>query len=173
VLGIRREINRGEDIIFKTTGVKTSLFRPPYTCVNERINRQANNSGYTVIGWSVSSKDGGKKIKPEKIAEITLPYVKNGSIILLHDGDRIKGSSRLETVKALPLIIKSLKEQGYYFVTIPQLLRIQGTFDEGGFLLWRNPIFYDKLKIDILHFLCNPSLLAYKYLADFCLSPVF
>jgi peptidoglycan/xylan/chitin deacetylase (PgdA/CDA1 family) len=34
------------------------------------------------------------------------------------------GADRRETLRALPVIIKSLKDQGYRFVTIPELIGI-------------------------------------------------
>lgn len=40
-----------------------------------------------------------------------------GSIVLMH-----AGGGAVNTPAALPAIIKSLKEQGYQFVTIPELL---------------------------------------------------
>jgi chitin deacetylase len=40
---------------------------------------------------------------------------------LLHDG----GGNRQQTVEALSAIIPKLKQQGYRFVTVPQLLQIQ------------------------------------------------
>jgi len=42
------------------------------------------------------------------------------SIVLMHDG----GGNRSTTVKALPQIIVQLKEQGYSFVTVPELLEM-------------------------------------------------
>jgi peptidoglycan/xylan/chitin deacetylase (PgdA/CDA1 family) len=38
----------------------------------------------------------------------------------MHDG----GGNRSTTVKALPQIIAQLKEQGYSFVTVPELLEL-------------------------------------------------
>lgn len=39
----------------------------------------------------------------------------------MHDG----GGNRSNTVAALPQIISNLRQQGYKFVTIPQLMEIQ------------------------------------------------
>ena len=49
--------------------------------------------------------------------------VKNGSIILLHDGDGIASkASRLQSVEATRRIIINLKAQGYEFVTVDGIL---------------------------------------------------
>jgi peptidoglycan/xylan/chitin deacetylase (PgdA/CDA1 family) len=50
-----------------------------------------------------------------------LKAVSPGGIVLLHDG----GGDRRNTVEALPQIITTLKEQGYRFVTVPELLEIE------------------------------------------------
>ncbi|MFM7423443.1 MAG: hypothetical protein ACKO7W_00310 [Elainella sp.] len=39
----------------------------------------------------------------------------------MHDG----GGDRSKTVAALPALIKSLKAQGYRFVTVPELLKLE------------------------------------------------
>jgi peptidoglycan/xylan/chitin deacetylase (PgdA/CDA1 family) len=51
--------------------------------------------------------------------------VKPGSIILFHDsGDLVgfKGGDRTNTVKALPVVIDELKNRGYKFVTVDQMI---------------------------------------------------
>ncbi|MFQ4143915.1 hypothetical protein [Chlorogloeopsis sp. ULAP02] len=56
-----------------------------------------------------------------KLVNNVLKDAKPGGIVLMHDG----GGDRSRTVKALPQIIASLKQRGYRFVTIPELLEIQ------------------------------------------------
>jgi peptidoglycan/xylan/chitin deacetylase (PgdA/CDA1 family) len=47
----------------------------------------------------------------------------NGSIILLHDGNRLYRSyDRSHLIKALPSIIESLQQKGYQFIAVPELL---------------------------------------------------
>jgi len=50
-----------------------------------------------------------------------LKNARPGGIVLLHDG----GGDRTNTVKALPMIIARLRQQGYSFVTIPELLEME------------------------------------------------
>ena len=53
-----------------------------------------------------------------------------GKIILMHDGYGLNHddapSDKSLTCKALPLIIKELKSEGYNFKTIPEILGITG-----------------------------------------------
>ena len=70
------------------------------------------------ILWSVDSQDW--KASSDKIIDNVLKQAKSGGIILMHDG----GGNRSATIKALPIVIKKLKEQGYTFVTVPELLKL-------------------------------------------------
>lgn len=123
---IEEQIKRTKEAIFKAAGIKPHLFRPPYGLDDPWVFTEAEKMGYVIIKWSVSGGNGGKDIPFNKILERVLRSVENGSIILLHDGDRlIKGADRSQIVKALPLIIESLRKNGYQFVTIPELLDLE------------------------------------------------
>jgi peptidoglycan/xylan/chitin deacetylase (PgdA/CDA1 family) len=55
------------------------------------------------------------------MAKRVLTRVRPGAIILAHDGTF---ASRINDVRATPLIIEELRRQGYRFVTVPELLSI-------------------------------------------------
>jgi len=123
---IKYEIEKAEQAIFKATHTKPHLFRPPYGVNDSWIYHAVKEKGYVTIEWSVTSHNGGKEISPDRIVRNVLGEVKNGAIVLLHDGDRlIKGANRSHVVKALTPIIESLQQRGYQFVTVPQLLGIE------------------------------------------------
>ncbi|MEH1835058.1 MAG: polysaccharide deacetylase family protein [Nostoc sp.] len=116
------EIDRTADIIYKTTGEKTTLFRPPGGFLNNGLAEYAKNQKYAVMMWSEESGDAERRSPQVPMqVENVLKYVKPGAIVLMHDG----GGNRSKSVKALPKIIAGLKAQGYRFVTIPQLLEMQ------------------------------------------------
>ncbi len=116
------EIDRTADIIYKTTGEKTTLFRPPGGFLNNGLAQYAKNKKYAVMMWSEESGDAERR-SPQvpMLVKNVLKYSKPGAIVLLHDG----GGNRSKSVKALPEMIAGLKAQGYRFVTIPQLLEMQ------------------------------------------------
>nr|WP_230967477.1 polysaccharide deacetylase family protein [Nostoc commune] len=116
------EIDRTADIIYKTTGEKTTLFRPPGGFLNNGLAQYAKNQKYAVMMWSEQSGDAERR-SPQvpMLVKNVLKQAKPGAIVLLHDG----GGNRSKSVKALPEMIAGLKTQGYRFVTIPQLLEIQ------------------------------------------------
>ncbi|BAY60373.1 polysaccharide deacetylase [Calothrix brevissima NIES-22] len=116
------EIDRTADAIYKTTGVKTALFRPPGGYLNNGLADYAKNQNYAVMMWSSLCGDADRHIPqvPGMVNNV-LKTAKPGAIVLLHDG----GGNRSRTVKALPQIIADLKAQGYKFVTASELLDIQ------------------------------------------------
>lgn len=116
----KSEIDKTADLIYKTTGVKTTLFRPPGGYLNNGLAAYAKSQNYTVVMWSQTSADTDPKAKYEVFVKNVLRDAKPGSIVLMHDG----GGDRRRTVQALPKIISGLKEKGYRFVTVPEILEM-------------------------------------------------
>ena len=114
------EVANTGDIIYQTTGVRTSLFRPPGGIMNNGVAAYAKNNKYAVIIWSADSMDYSRPAVPRLMNNI-FREAKPGGIVLMHDG----GGDRSNTVKALPEIISRFRKQGYEFVTVPELLEMQ------------------------------------------------
>lgn len=115
-----REIDRTAEILYKTTGIKTSLFRPPAGILDNGLVAYAHQKKYAVVMWSVDSKDWRlRRNTKQAFIKNLLKEAKPGGIVLLHDG----GGDRSKTVQALPQLITELKKRGYEFVTVPELLR--------------------------------------------------
>ncbi|GJD18855.1 hypothetical protein RIVM261_038110 [Rivularia sp. IAM M-261] len=113
------EIESTANIIYKTTGAKTTLFRPPGGILNNGLADYAKNQNHSVILWSADSED----YRIPSVATLIKRVMKvaPGGIVLMHDG----GGNRSHTVTALPQIINKLRKQGYKFVTVPELLELQ------------------------------------------------
>ena len=121
---VREEILKTENIIERTTGRKTNLFRPPYGEKDGLTVRQTHQLGYVMVEWSVSAEDW-RKPGVDQIIKNVLRHARNGSIVLMHDGDKWHhGSDRSQTVAALPVLIGELRKQGYDLVTVPELLKL-------------------------------------------------
>lgn len=120
------EINNTAALIYKTTGVKTAYFRPPGGVLNNGLAAYALKKKYAVMMWSADSRDSNRR-RPvvQALAQNVLGAARSGRIILMHDG----GGNHTGTVQALPQLISKLKQQGYKFVTIPELLAMQQTPD--------------------------------------------
>ncbi|MBD2021168.1 polysaccharide deacetylase family protein [Leptolyngbya sp. FACHB-36] len=113
------EINNTAKLIYDTTGLRTSLFRPPGGNLKGSLASFAQQQKYAVTLWSVESDD--YYVSAPIIVDNVLSAVQPGSIVLMHDG----GGDRRATVQALPQVISTLQRRGYKFVTVPQLLAAQ------------------------------------------------
>lgn len=125
---ITAEIERGEEAIFNATGLRPSLFRPPRGLYEAKLIEETKARGYTVILWSLSSNDW-LEMRPVDISRTILQNVAPGDIILFHDSGnliRAEGGERLPTVRSLKTVLAGLKEQGYDFVTVTELLILSG-----------------------------------------------
>lgn len=119
---LEREVSRTEDALNDIIGFRTRLFRPPYGFLYNELVEKLAEMNYFVIGWSVDSLDW-QEDPPEVIASNVLDITHPGAIILMHDGADWDGD-RTNTIEALKQIIPTLQEQGYEFVTVPELLNI-------------------------------------------------
>jgi peptidoglycan/xylan/chitin deacetylase (PgdA/CDA1 family) len=124
---LSREVNDTEKVILSVTGVKTKYFRPPKAWITSKEKKQLNNMGYKTVLWSLNSKDW-VTFDDYFIIKYILHHVQPGDIILFHDSGgvfRPEGGNRKETVKTIPRLVQKLKERGYRFVTISELLKLQ------------------------------------------------
>ena len=114
------EITSAEAEISSYTGKFTSILRPPYGFVTNPDIQIINNLGYKVIMWSVDTLDW-TGLTDEEIISIVNRDLTEGAIILQHSFQSL--TSKLDgTVKALPVIIDKLINEGYEIVTISNLL---------------------------------------------------
>lgn len=116
------EIKNTENLVQKTSGIKTGLLRTPYGAYSRNLFEQARQLGYKVIHWSVDSQDWSSQ-DVDQILINTLPNVNKGSIILFHSAGG-KGHDLSATVKVLPELIQTLRMIGFEFVGLDQLLNI-------------------------------------------------
>jgi len=112
---IASEIRDDDNDIFLATGLHTRILRPPGMEYNHKVLTVAKALGYRTISWTVAAKDFLNQT-PEFIAGRVLDRVEPGSIILLHQDTPY-------TQLALPTIIKTLRSEGYTFVTISTMLK--------------------------------------------------
>lgn len=119
----RQELDQTSQAIEEATGKRPRLFRPPGGHKTNGLVSLARQEGYTVVMWSVQPNDWQPQATPQSIARAVLQQAQPGTVVLLHDG----GGDRAATVAALPQIIRSLKQQGYQFVTVSQLLGAEDT----------------------------------------------
>lgn len=101
-------------VIKNITGKNIPLFRAPYGEYNNIVVKAASDSGRYLIQWDSDSLDW-KDLSESEIVERVMTRVKNGSIILLHNGTK-------NTASALPNLLESLKKEGYTFKSVGELI---------------------------------------------------
>ena len=111
---IKLELNSSSAAITEITGKEVNLFRPPYGDYDNELIKTASELGYYSIQWDTDSLDW-KDLSATDIAMRVINGVKNGSIILMHNNG-------LHTAEAVPIIISTLKNRGYTFVPIGELI---------------------------------------------------
>jgi len=120
---IARELELTQQAIYRACGVKPELFRPPYGLWTPGMLRAARKLGLTAVTWDNMTDDWEPDREAQAISQTILRRTKPGDIIVLHDGrDTRQDYNRTTLLQALPIIIAGLKEQGYKFVTVPQLI---------------------------------------------------
>ncbi|WP_017754824.1 polysaccharide deacetylase family sporulation protein PdaB [Calidifontibacillus oryziterrae] len=113
---IRRDILLADGTL-KKLGIKDIKYlRTPTGNFNKKILQIADTYGYTIVHWSIDSKDYTNP-GVNLIVKNVIPKLTGGDIILLHASD-----SATQTEKALPLIIKGIKEKKLKNVTITELI---------------------------------------------------
>lgn len=110
------EIQGCHDIVRQLTGKEMCLFRAPYSDWNAQVVEVAKALGYYSINQSVDSLDW-KDYGTESIIRTVCEHkdLKNGSIILLHNGAKY-------TRDALDRLLTGLEQKGYSFVPVSSLI---------------------------------------------------
>jgi polysaccharide deacetylase family sporulation protein PdaB len=109
------EIQKCNDVLEKLSGKKCDLFRAPYGDYNNSTIIEARKLGCYTIQWNVDSLDWKPGITQDEILRRIDKYIKPGSIILFHNDTPL-------TAKLLPKIIADLKDKGYSFVPVSELI---------------------------------------------------
>ncbi|MCI9241460.1 polysaccharide deacetylase family protein [Oscillibacter sp.] len=114
-----QEVARTEAALEALLGGGEYWLRPPYGQVAEGVEL-----GVPMVKWCVDPRDWESR-DAEKVTRAILDCVEPNSIILLHD---IYSTS----VDAALRVVDRLQEEGYWFVTVEELLWLNGVKPEAG-----------------------------------------
>jgi polysaccharide deacetylase family sporulation protein PdaB len=109
-----KEIEECNKKIEAITGEKVKLVRAPSGDYDNKSIEIAESMNMKMIQWSVDSLDW-KKLSVDEIYSRVVTKTENGSIILFHNGVK-------NTPEALKKILEKLKNDGYEFVTVSELI---------------------------------------------------
>jgi polysaccharide deacetylase family sporulation protein PdaB len=118
-----QELDMSKEVLERISGQKITLLRTPNGAYDNKVISVANARGYRVIQWSVDSLDWKRPGTDAIINYVVNGRGKNkgaspGDIILFHASD-----SAPDTPKALPAIIKTLKQKNYELIPVGELLK--------------------------------------------------
>lgn len=109
------ELSVCNEKIASITGRTPILFRPPYGDYNNNVVEVTYSQKMYPIQWSVDSRDWFENATAQSIIDNVVTKTQSGSIILMHNDAEY-------TPDALPTILKTLKDDGYEFVLIEDLI---------------------------------------------------
>ena len=115
---IRKQIKKTNDAIAKVTGVRPTLFRPPYGSYNKKVLDAAN---MPAILWKVDTLDWQSRNAKKIFNKVKKTKKLDGKIILMH-------SIHKETAKATEKIVPWLIKNDYQIVTVTELIKYR--YDE-------------------------------------------
>lgn len=118
-LTMQEEIDFTQELLKSYTGVDNKYFRFPGGCVSQEALNYMRSKGIQTIQWDAAGDDGFND-NSDQIIHNVIDRVQNGSIIVLHMNGYPNDP---KTSEALPIIIKTLKNRGYTFVKISDLLQ--------------------------------------------------
>ncbi|MGC3001771.1 polysaccharide deacetylase family protein [Streptomyces sp. G35A] len=118
------ELSQNQLAITGAAGIRTSLFRPPYSSYAEAMDNETwpvtqyiGGRGYLTVVNNTDSEDWKRPGVGEIIRRAT-PEGGKGAIVLMHDS----GGDRSQTVEALDRFLPDLKEKGYEFDNLTEAL---------------------------------------------------
>ena len=109
----KEEISKTTDLIKELLNVEMNLFAPPSGSYSQTTLDIAQELGYTTIMWTRDTIDWRDQDE-NLIIERATKNASSGDLVLMHPTEK--------TAKALPTIIKTLKEKGFNLTTVSQTI---------------------------------------------------
>jgi peptidoglycan-N-acetylglucosamine deacetylase len=115
------ELDAAQSAIGAAAGVRPTLFRAPFGARWFGLREAQSRLGLVGVMWTILGLDW--KRSAEEIVRRVLGRVHNGAIICLHDGRGVEGNPDIRpTLDAVARLIPALRDRGYEFRTVSQLL---------------------------------------------------
>jgi peptidoglycan-N-acetylglucosamine deacetylase len=112
---IRQDILKAQEAFRKLNIKDIELLRAPTGHFDKRSLNIAERAGYTIVHWSLDSKDWtnpGVQVIVDNISK-----AKKGDIILMHASDSAK-----QTAASLPQVLDQLKKKNLKMVTVSEMI---------------------------------------------------
>ncbi|MFF5895647.1 glycosyltransferase [Streptomyces argenteolus] len=144
------ELSQNQLVLAGAAGIRTSLFRPPYSSFSDAMDDKSwpvtqyiGTRGYLTVVNNTDSEDW-KRPGVDAIIERATPEDGDGAIILMHDS----GGDRSQTVAALGKFLPQMQERGYAFTNLTAALGAPSAHTPvTGFALWKGKAFIGAVEI--------------------------
>ncbi|WP_405912381.1 bifunctional polysaccharide deacetylase/glycosyltransferase family 2 protein [Streptomyces sp. NBC_00963] len=141
---IDRELSQTQLALAGAAGIRSSLFRPPYSSFADALDdknwpvvKYIGSRGYITVLDSIDSEDWQRPGVPTILRNAT-PEGGRGAIVLMHDS----GGNRAQTVAALGRYLPELQRKGYQFASLTDALGAPSAQTPvSGAELWRGKAF--------------------------------
>ncbi len=114
---IATEYQLCSNAIFRATGQHPKFCRPPGGRFDADVVKAATDQGMYTVLWTDDPGDFARP-DPRVLVDRIDRQMKNGGILLLHDGIP-------QTLEILPALVQELRKKGYRFVTCSEILSRQ------------------------------------------------
>ena len=129
---LRQELEQTSRAIEEATGLRPSLFRPPFGGRKPGTFAVARELNMVPVMWRVTCYDWSAKSHLQ-ILQHARRQIRGGEVILLHDGGHLRmGEDRSATVRATDELIAEYKQRGFSFVTIPEMMKMRSSSQTPG-----------------------------------------
>ncbi len=111
---IQDELKVTSDRIEQLTGVRPTLFRPPFGDYNDKVVSVSRAEGYECVQWNVDSLDWKNRGVQDLVRQATKDN-KPGDIVLFHNDSQF-------IVQALPAILRTYQDAGFTVIPVSEIL---------------------------------------------------
>ncbi|MGP3636260.1 glycosyltransferase [Streptomyces sp. 24-1644] len=144
------ELSQNQLVLAGAAGIRTSLFRPPYSSFSDAMDNKSwpvtqyiGSRGYLTVVNNTDSEDW-KRPGVRAIIERATPKGGQGAIILMHDS----GGDRSQTVAALETFLPKMKQRGYAFTNLTAALGAPSAHTPAtGFALLKGKAFVSAVSV--------------------------
>ncbi|HKL94422.1 MAG TPA: polysaccharide deacetylase family protein [Clostridia bacterium] len=122
---MNKEISTVNERIKRITGIIPKYFRAPFGDYNNKLLDMLGSLDMVGVQWSIDTLDW-KGVSTAEIVNRVVPKAKNGDIVLFHNNSD-------NVLNALPLVIMGLKNRGFSFVKLSDLVLTENYYiDNNG-----------------------------------------
>ncbi|MFB9358185.1 polysaccharide deacetylase family protein [Actinoplanes nipponensis] len=116
---VTAELSRAHDVIGEVTGRAPTLMRPPFGHLGGSTLLAADSMGYDIVLWNRQMRERAYAADPGAQVRAIVDGARPGDIVLAHD---VGADRRLVALRGLGAMIAGLRDRGYRFATVSQLL---------------------------------------------------